>query len=508
MTSKVLLLSSSLLVDRVLLHTNLIPSLGETADVSVWATSAEVDQYASAWKTVDADVEPFPAVRAFREIPHNYLRRLNEYMWDYRLPSPSRLSMSRHANGHNRRASVRALKLPARLFTMLRMEQPVEDNLERLLLGYQRSVEAESRLRKLAPDVVVTTGPFQFDQPAISAAAKNLNIRTLAYIPSWDNVTTKNRMVFKYDGYMVWSEQIKNELHEFYPHTRDCPVYVVGAPQFDIFFLEKFYSTREEFCHAQNLDPDRPVIVYAIGSPNFLQEHHGAIELAKRIARGDLGDVQMLIRPHPIHDNAELANTFKEFAPRVRLQKTANVGKKLEQRSQDDAQIVEWINTFRHADVVVNLSSTVTVDAAIFDRPVVNLDFDPQPGQAQQGLIKEVNHVWRHFKPIAESGGVWLVNSYDEMVNAIKVYLRFPEKDADERKWITQHVCGFIDGRCSERMAEAIRDFASLSNDGETSVGEIVEGLEKRRLIPENAVELLPLPRISRNISSNPHLNE
>jgi len=346
---------------------------------------------------------------------------------------------------------------------MCRAEKSLEDKLEKLLLSYPRSNEAEERLRELQPSVVVVTGAFQFEQPAIFAAAKKLGIPTLAYIPSWDNVTTKNRMVFKYDGYLVWSEQIKRELHAVYPNTRRQPVYVVGAPQYDIFRQTKFHQSREEFCRRQELKPELPIIVYAIGSPNFLKEHHGAIDLAEKIRRGELGKVQMLVRPHPIHDNAELHDIFDQYAPHVRLQQTHNAGKTTAERSQDEAQIAEWVNTFRHAAVVVNLSSTVTVDAAIFDKPVVNLDFDPQPGQADQKLIYDINHRWNHFQPVAESGGVWLVKDFAEMTHAVKNYLRNPSLHRAGRKWITKYVCEFLDGKCSERMGCAIGKFARLN---------------------------------------------
>ena len=142
--------------------------------------------------------------------------------------------------------------------------------------------------------MLVSTGPFEFEQPVIFSPSKRLGIPTLAYIPSWDNVTTKNRMVFRYDGYIVWNERVKDELHFYYPQTKGKPVYVVGAPQFDIFRQDRFYMTREEFCLGQGLDPKLPMVLYAIGSPNFLQEHHGAVRLAKRIAEGRLGDIQVL----------------------------------------------------------------------------------------------------------------------------------------------------------------------------------------------------------------------
>ena len=286
---KILLLSSSLLVDRVFLYTDFVETLKKFGDITIWANSAGDDQTSSVWSKTAVKVENFPKIRSFREFPYNFLRRFNEYVWDYRRPLPSRVSMQRHVRNKRQDFSIRALKLPARIAAMFRLENPVEKKVEKILLGFPRSAEAEARLKELQPDIIVTTGPFQFEQPAICAAAKKLGIPTLAYIPSWDNITTKNRMLFKYDGYLVWSEQTKKELREVYQYTKNQPVYVVGAPQYDIFKQVKFHQSREEFCRQQNLNPEIPLIVYAIGSPNFLKEHHGAIALAERIGRGELG---------------------------------------------------------------------------------------------------------------------------------------------------------------------------------------------------------------------------
>ena len=444
------------------LHTRFLDILSHEANTRVWATSAENPRFRKTWNTTPAKVEKFPEVYSFREFPHNYLRRLNELTWDFRQKPPSRLSAMRHVRDKSWGRSLRALKFPARIMAGLQAQQAFENRLEKFLLNYPRSLDAMERLRRNAPDLVFTTGPFQFEQPAVVSAAKNLGIPSLALVPSWDNLSTKARMVFKHDGYIVWSEQMKRELHHFYPDTADRPVYIVGAPQFDVFFEERFWQTRPEFCASQGLRPDLPIILYAIGSPNFLQEHHGALELAKRIQRGVLGEVQMLVRPHPIHDNAEMASMFQYFAPQVISQQTAEAGTSLIARSQDESHIKEWVNTFRHADVVVNLSSTATVDAAIFDRPVVNLDFDPEPGGPNQELVKDVNHFWTHFKPVAESGGIWLVNDHEEMVTAIQTYLQRPELHREKRRWITEYVCGYVDGRCGERMAHAVLDFADL----------------------------------------------
>ncbi len=455
--STILLVTSSLLVDRIFKYSAVVNRLAETHNVVIWAASARSSDVS--WNTA-ARVEPLPPILPFREFPYNMLRRVNEFAWDFRHRIPSRMSMLRHVRNKRLPLSIRAMKLPARIVAWTRSENLFESSLERLLLGFPRSPEAENRLRELAPEAVVITGPFQFEQPAIFAAAKRLGIPVLAYIPSWDNVSTKNRMVFQYDGYMVWSEHARNELRDIYPAARNRPIYVVGAAQFDVFLSEKFMQSREDFCRGQGLDPELPIILYTLGSPNFLQEHHGALELARRVADGALGRVQMLVRPHPIHDRAEMHDMFSGFGPMIKVQRPADTAKSLVERSQDDEQVAEWINTFRHADVVVNLSSTVTVDASIFDTPVVNLDFDPRPERADQALVKDINHRWNHFKPVAESGGVWLVDNFDELVHAVRSYLRSPALHRAQRRWIVDYVCGWIDGKCGKRMGDAIRDFA------------------------------------------------
>lgn len=467
----VLVLSSSLLTDRMLLYSEFLDDLSKNATTRVWAASAHNPLYQDLWSAASAAVEGFPEIRPYKQFPYDYLRLLNGFVWDYSHRPPSRISMYRCIRSKYVSFHVRMLKLPARALAAIKAERFLEDQVEKWLLKYPRSLEASERLRASPPSILVSTGPFQFEQPAIVAAAKRLGIKTLALIPSWDNISTKNRLEFKYDGYLVWSEQTKRELHHFYPYTRDTPVYVVGAPQFDVFFDDRFYLTREAFCAMQGLQPELPIIVYAVGSPNLLKEHFGALHMAKRVARGDLGDVQLVVRPHPIHDNREMSELFSGFGPRVKLQHTAEAGTALTARSQDVQQILEWVNTFRCADVVVNLSSTVTVDAAIFDCPVVNLDYDPEPGQPNQELVKDVNHLWTHFKPIAESGGVWLVNDHEEMVHAVKTYLTRPEMHSEKRRWIADYVCQYIDGKCGERMAKAILDFAHSGARGRVAYG-------------------------------------
>ena len=80
-------------------------------------------------------------------------------------------------------------------------------------------------------------------------------------------------------------------------------------------------------------------------------------------------------------------------------------------------------------------------------------------------LVKDINHVWTHFKPVAESGGVWLVNDVDEMVRATRTYLAHPELHRDARRRLVAHVCEHVDGRGGERMAGAVLAFLAARSE-------------------------------------------
>lgn len=404
------------------------------------------------------ELQPFPTV-APSSFKLDLLRRVTDYAWDHRSGSSSRFSFWRLRRRASEPAYTSLLRGLGNCIGFMRLHRFWEGFVARLLVSQNRSPEALERLRRSGAQLLVIMSPFRNEEPALAAAAKKLGIPVLAFITSWDNISTKNRLILDYDGFLVWSPGMAKDLARYYPRSEGRFVCVVGAPQFDVFFQPEFHQTRDEFCREQGLVPEKKIIVYSLGSPNLIREHHGALFLASKIAAGAFGDVQMLIRPHPLFARDADFEAFDKYEDFVVVQRNYIQREDSKYRFQDENEIRRWVNTFRHADVVVNLSSTVAVDAAICDKPVVNLDYDPEPDQPNQALVKDVNHVWNHFKPIAESGGLWMVNNGEEMVAAVKGYLAKPELHREKRRWIAEHVCGHLDGKCGERMAQAILDF-------------------------------------------------
>jgi hypothetical protein len=458
MAPTVVCLSSIFSIDRILLHSSFIETLAKSARPSIWSFAVLEDSFAD----TNGNTKYFELFSSNNSIPHwlTLCRHFNDYLHDHQGLSVSRQSHWRLRESKNSPFIERLLHAAAKPLSALQAECFIEKRIEAALLRYGQSRSALVRFSEEKPAAVVAMNPFKPAQMGIVAAAKQLDIPTIAYISSWDNITTKTRLVFHYDAYVVWSEQMKSELKEFYPLSRTKPIYVVGAPQYDVFAKPQHHQNRDTFFRNNGLDPQRPLIVYCLGSPNIIREDYGALEFLERInGSGDLSHLQVIVRPHPgFYDNGytELGKIKSRFAD-VLIQSPHRHWQKIPFQGQES--IDEWVNTLRYSDVIINLASTISADAAVFDKPIVNLDFDPQTGSPNQELVKEINHRWNHFKPVAESGGVWLATSMEEVITAVRTYLRHPELHRDQRKWIVKHVCGMVDGLAGRRMAEAIIDF-------------------------------------------------
>lgn len=451
----ILVLTSSLLTDRMLVYTPFLSRLAQDHDVVVWSTSARNEANLSVWEHVRAKVEPFPEFEEYRE-GYNLLRRVNEAAWDVGLDMTSRRSFYKLARSRNRHAIVRIMDQLGFALGRIKAHTVIERLALALLRRPERSPESANRLKALNPSAVLVMNPFWLTEPAVATTAARMGVPVFAFVPSWDNLSTKARLVFRPSGWIVWSETARDEIARYYPHSHPERVRVVGAPQYDVFHDSFFTSSRAEFCHRFSLDATLPIVTYALGSPNMFDERHSALDLADRVASGSLGAIQLIVRPHPLHDRNELADAFTAYGPRVVFQGVAAPGRRLPERTQSVDDVRSWVGTFQHSDVVVNLASTATLDACIFDCPVVNLDFDPAPDKAKSDLVHDVNHRWSHFAPVAHSGAVWMAANTDQVADAVTTYLQTPGLHSKERREILKVVCGDVDGKSGIRLAEAL----------------------------------------------------
>jgi hypothetical protein len=313
--------------------------------------------------------------------------------------------------------------------------------------------------RELKPSLVFN-GSHVHSRIAIQAvqAAQWLRIPTAAFIFSWDNLTSQGRIIPLYDYYLVWNEQIRDQLLQIYSSIRPEQVIVTGTPQFDFHFRRAFWWTREEFCERVGADPTRPIVLYSTGMANHMPGEPKIVERIGAMLREmtDLGPPQLLVRVYPKDRTGRFEKTRDEnpdiLFPEVPWD-PAWLTPKIE-----DAYLLA--NTLRHATLGINVASTISLELCMFDKPVINVAYNP-PGMDISPVDYRRYYEFDHYRPVVESGGVMLAGSEDDMRSLLRRALVEPQIDSARRRALIKKMFGnALDGYSGVRVAGSLLQVA------------------------------------------------
>jgi hypothetical protein len=315
----------------------------------------------------------------------------------------------------------------------------------------------EALFDKYQPVLVIAANPgLVFSEVPLLRTARRRGVRSMAIDPSWDNFTNKLIPVRQVDRLVVWNDIMKAQAIALHGYSEDA-IRVAGAPQFDPHFRAR--TPRTEFFRRIGADPDRKLIALTT-TPRSLYSHHDHVlrALVKAMERGELTNAQVLVRLHP-RDEFEAYREFLD-TPHVIIEKpfrdTVKVADGLAIDVMPEHQ-KHLGDTLCHADVVVNVASTITIEACIFDTPVVNINFD---GPDESAYVKSARRYYSftHYVNITSRGSVRVAKSPEELVRDVANYLADPTLDAAGRKQVVLDQCQFTDGRSAERVVHLVLD--------------------------------------------------
>lgn len=108
----------------------------------------------------------------------------------------------------------------------------------------------------------------------------------------------------------------------------------------------------------------------------------------------------------------------------------------------------------KYADAVVCYASTLSLDAACLDKPILNVAFGsfirPDGVDATANLYK-----MEHYQPVMASDAVEIVKGVEELKQAIIRSVDEPGYRAEGRSKLRGTMCGPLDGRSHVRIAQA-----------------------------------------------------
>lgn len=453
----VLLLSSGWGV-RTFLQTDVLPELRRRARIVLFAAPDLGSVLGERLEGIPVEpLQPFdPTVGAYGRV---YRRRNHRF---FRLSSTAtrRIKMVEYRRTLRgwKRLAFDLRELDARLFARRDRLPGMEERERRLLLrDYPHAAEYERRLRGHGADLVISTLPHAHEEAPPAVVARHLGIPTAAWINSWDNLTSKPAYFTGYDHYFVWSERLRSELLRYYPEAAPATVDVTGVPHFDWYQRPCMRMSRADLCAEHGFDPGRPLVLYGTATPHLAPNEHLIVQRLARDLSEMEGRPQLLVRLHP----GDAGGRFRDWNPgsSVAIQVPGERGRgKLGGYCPTPEENREMVSSICHADVVVNLASTLTLDAALCDRPVVNIAFDLSPERSFQATIDQYYAEYDHYRTVAESGAVRLARSPEELLAQVADCLREPGAGREERRRLVDLWCGPFDGGSGRRLAAAILD--------------------------------------------------
>ncbi|MDP3353551.1 MAG: hypothetical protein Q8S44_07415 [Flavobacteriaceae bacterium] len=310
---------------------------------------------------------------------------------------------------------------------------------------------------------------FTHQRPPYSApliyAAEVLNIKTAAFIFSWDNLGSKGRMAGNFDYYLVWSNLMKRELRQFYQFINEHQIEVVGTPQFEPYILNRYGVKKETFFKRFQLEEDLPILLFSCGdistSPNddiYIVCIANAIQQHQLIKK-----VNLVVRTSPAEEPKRFEQLVSEFPfikwnyPDWKLSRNDHQ-ESWSQRVPSIQDVSDLKSIVQYCDVAVNMLSTMSLDAMVFQKPIINIIF----GNGKNGLVNDQRFLnYTHIQCMVNSKSTEVVKTADELIKAINNCLEHPTaRQKEQKEFLALQIGKPIEGT-SKRIVETLKTWCA-----------------------------------------------
>jgi len=283
--------------------------------------------------------------------------------------------------------------------------------------------------------------------------ARDRGIETLAMVRSWDNLTAKGLLRVVPDRLVVHNDIMKGEALRHHGLSEKM-IAVAGIPHYDRYLGEP-RSSRETFCARVGLNPEKRFVLYAPVGERYLGGNPAERDVLALLDEYAPPEYEILVRL-PLADSLRLG----DYRPSERVI-FDRPGRRMHEHSFRDTELApaddrHLADTLFLSDVVVTGPSTMAIDAALFDKPVILIAFD---GAVRRPYYQSIRRYYDydHQRAILESGGAPLVKSAAELQERLRRYRANPALDSKGRARIVREQYGCPDAKASERLAEIIR---------------------------------------------------
>jgi hypothetical protein len=330
----------------------------------------------------------------------------------------------------------------------------------------------QNMLARYQPQIVVTptAGLEPRDIPLINAA-KHLGIPTLTFVASWDNVYKMERRIkiTKYqqqyalaDHFAVWNKINLVHLLDIIPALNTEHITIVGAPRFDFFnHLEKIPTRKELFNYLGFTESDGKLIHFATtelypmdyvvktitAASKQRAIHHKLNFYASVHPGGYIKKHQRYSRQHNVVTRYSFGRRNNSPQPDFQYSPTLQ-----------DTYMLNAL--FKHADLLVNHSSTVAIESLAGDTPVINVKYGRRLDWWNWHRSMVYRDFKQHYRYITDEHATAVVHNPRQLIKAVNEYLSNPLQDQPARQQTLAKMITYTDGTSGQRLLDLIKRLA------------------------------------------------
>lgn len=407
-----------------------------------------------------AEVYTIPTFKFCSDFEH-VRTRVNHWHRLYRKTVTTQIDNRRNALFIDQRSLITKTLRDLWMVSQLRMPNGVQKLLARDEEAFWNGTNVKDfyqLFEKANPDAVFSITPFDMQEEAILRIGKRKDLPLFGAILSFDNITARTWIPVTFQHYMLWNKYNRQELLRSYPSAKQDAVSLTGPPQFDFYWDKSYLWDEGAWRKEVGLPMSAPVIFWGSGYVKIVpNETSLLLELDRAIAEGRIPEKPVILfRRHPVDFESRWEQILKQCRYVVvdAPWRARETGGKTNVSRYD---IEKLVSTLYHSHVHVNVSSTLTVDGSVFDKPQIGPAYDPDRRSNYDKVLKEL-YLREHYLPITNSGGLDIVESAEEFIGGIRSALNDPGKFCSGRETIVREICTFDDGKSTDRVSNTLRE--------------------------------------------------
>lgn len=315
--------------------------------------------------------------------------------------------------------------------------------------------ELQALLRSRRPDVVVApSGGTDALVTDTVRTAHELGVPSIVIAHNWDNLSSKGAFAVTPDVIAVWGEQSARHAEQIHGLPRER-VAVLGSPSLDSYFRHSAGATDSPFPF--------PFVLFAGCFAPF--DERAALRRLDAIVEAHGLDLKIVYRPHPHRqprrrpdrvDDGDLLHVVLD--PGVRDVYAAHGDASRVRAKPMFPPLEQYPALLEHARFVITPLSTMIVEAAIFECPVIVIAYD----DGVHPNSPAVAATFEHFDGLREIRGLKIA---DEPADLDRAFLALAgEADRSTRPSLRAQIGDWLyhDERpYAERLAAAVREAAA-----------------------------------------------